>query len=791
MSVGGGDGHHGEGVTCPPGTEDHLRLAILTMGLSGLVAQMLLLRELLIVYSGNEFSIGIVLANWLILEAFGSLFLGKRAETTKDTIGTFAAITVVFSVSLLIAVYVTRVLKGILGVSIGEIVGFVPMLYSSFLVLLPVSVSHGALFPLSCKLHSMFSTPDASFVGKVYVYETIGTIVGGIVWTYLLIPYLHAFQMAAGLAMVNLLVCIVLLAPSRDTVGPRRTLTVVTCMFLFVGGYMVLTGGADRLHDLSVRAQWKGQNIVHYQNSLYGNICVAENEGQYIFFLDGIPQIMTPIPDIGYVEEFVHLPLLAHPGPEDLLVLSGGAGGVIHEVLKHPSVGSVDYVELDPLLLELMRRFPTPLTEDELTDQRVRVEHSDGRLFLRTTQDTYDVILVGLSDPSDLQTNRFFTQEFFSLAEGRLDEDGILVIGLPGSLSYVNDELRDLNGCIFNTLKSVFPYVRVFPGDGTNLFLSSNSEEVLLLDRERLVNRSNERGIKATVPVARHIEKRLHPRWQDWFSGFLEGSTREINRDLRPLGTFYSVSHWNALYSPYLRGPFRWFEMLHLWMFFALFAIFIVLFFLVRSRDSGPFGPGIPLCIATTGFAGMLFDLALIFTFQSIYGYVFSWIGLLVTSFMAGAAAGAMIMTSRLSRMEDHLRTFITTEVAIICLSLGLPLLFHMLHPYAGGPGAFLPMKVLFLVLSFVSGSLIGAQFPLANKLYRTDDGTSMSETAGTLYGADLLGGWLGGIVGGVVLLPVLGLVGSCVVVVLVKLSSLVIVTARLRGPHGAVSEAK
>jgi spermidine synthase len=303
------------------------------------------------------------------------------------------------------------------------------------------------------------------------------------------------------------------------------------------------------------------------------------------------------------------------------------------------------------------------------------------------------------------------------------------------------------------------------------------------------VDRSGERFLRTTVPVARHIEKRMHPRWQDWFTGFIEGGTREINRDLRPLGTFYSVAHWNALHSPYLRGPFRWAEKIRLWMFVALFIVFIILFFQVWSGDGGPSGPGVPLCIATTGFAGMMFDLALIFTFQSIYGYVFSWIGLLVTSFMAGAAAGAMTMTSRLSRTEDHLGSFMKTDLAIICFSLVLPLIFHMLHPYLGGPGASLPVKALFLFLSFVCGFLIGAQFPLANELYREDDDTGIGETAGTLYGADLLGGWLGGIVGGVVLLPVLGLLGSCVVVAMLKMSTLFVLTARPRGPQGAVSE--
>jgi spermidine synthase len=755
-------------------------IAILSMGFSGLVAQMLLLRELLVVFSGNELSIGIILANWLILEAFGCLLLGKRVEKIKDKIETFVIITILFSLSLPLAVYLIRILKNILGVSIGESVGFLPMLYSSFLILLPTSVSHGALFTFSCKIYSMFFTSDASSVGKVYIYETIGTILGGIVWTYLLIPYIHAFQMTAGLAMLNLLVCIVLIAPYWKIGRFQKIITVISCLFLFLGGYSVFAGGVDKLHHLSIKAQWKGHHIVHYQNSIYGNICVAEREGQYIFFLDGIPQIITPIPDIGFVEEFVNLPLLAHPDPKRLLILSGGAGGVINEVLKHPSIEVVEYAELDPLLLKLIRRFSTSLTEEELTDRRVKVKHIDGRLLLKMTQDKYDLILIGLQDPSDLQTNRFFTKEFFSLAKKRLREGGILVIGLPGSLTYLSDELKNLNACIFNTLKSIFSYVRVFPGDGMNLFLSSDSEEISLFDRMRLVDRLKERDIKANVPIARHIEKKIHPGWQDWFLGFLEGSTQKINQDFKPLGMFYSLSHWNALFSPYLSGLFRWFEMINLWMFFALFIVFILLFFFMRSKNIKLFGLSIPFCITTTGFAGMIFDLALIFTFQSIYGYVFSWIGLLVTSFMAGTACGAMIITSLLSRIKDCLKFFINTDLTIIFLSFGLPFIFLMLHPYLDSPGVLLPLKILFLVISFICGFLTGAQFPLANKVYLKEN-TSLSKAAGILYSSDLLGGWLGGIAGGVVLLPLLGLLGTCVVVVLLKLSSFVIITAQFR----------
>jgi spermidine synthase len=158
------------------------------MGFSGLVAEILLLREFLIVFSGNEFSIGIILANWLILEAFGSFFLGRKVEKYQNKLETFTLITLLFSISILIAIYIIRILKGLIGVSIGESIGFLPMFYSSFLLLIPVSVLHGTLFTFSCHIYSMFSAQDSSSAGRVYAYETVGTVIGGIACTYLIVP---------------------------------------------------------------------------------------------------------------------------------------------------------------------------------------------------------------------------------------------------------------------------------------------------------------------------------------------------------------------------------------------------------------------------------------------------------------------------------------------------------------------------------------------------------------------------------------------------------------------------
>jgi spermidine synthase len=280
------------------------------------------------------------------------------------------------------------------------------------------------------------------------------------------------------------------------------------------------------------------------------------------------------------------------------------------------------------------------------------------------------------------------------------------------------------------------------------------------------------------VIIPWHIEQTLHHGWQGWFDDYIEGSSRKINSDFYPIGVFYSVSHWNALFAPSIRRLFKLSEGISLRTIILVFAIILLLYFIVPSKRKRYFRGSITLAIFTTGFAGMILDLMLIFTFQSIYGHVFSWIGLLVASFMAGAACGAMLIVIIMDRIKDYFKFFARIELGIIFFSIGCLAIVFIPNTIPGGTDAFFLFRCLFLVISFISGFLIGSQFPLANKLYLRDD-TSLAKTAGTLYSADLLGGWLGGVLGAVVLLPVLGLVGTCITVGLLKLTSFIVINTQ------------
>jgi spermidine synthase len=173
----------------------------------------------------------------------------------------------------------------------------------------------------------------------------------------------------------------------------------------------------------------------------------------------------------------------------------------------------------------------------------------------------------------------------------------------------------------------------------------------------------------------------------------------------------------------------------------------------------------------------MIFDLAIIFTFQTLYGYLYYQIGLIITIFMAGIAVSSLYITQHLDKIERPIPLFLTSELCIIFFSLLLPFVFFVPSQYLEKTSIYILLYAAFLTMSFLSGVLVGLQFPLATKIYLATPsrGRTFSQTAGLLYGADLLGGFFGGLFGGVLLLPILGLKESCFTMAIIKGSSFIL----------------
>jgi len=733
--------------------------ALLVVGASGLAAQILLLREFLIVAAGNELAIGIFLGNWLVLEAAGCLLAGRLRAAAPAA--AFAWCQILFAAALPAALFAARSLRQLCGAAPGEGLGLAALFVSSLLLLAPVSAPHGALFALAGRIRRRH-TPETG--GFIYGWETWGTLAGGLILTFWLIPHFNSFRIVLAFCCLNFLACLPLLRGSGDERAPR--LAGLCALAALAAAILACGPAADAWQRASLRRQWPGCEVVFYDNSVYGNVTVLKSGEQFTFLSDGVPAATSPVPDIESVEELAHFALLAHPAPENVLVLGGGAGGLLREILKHP-VRHVDYAELDPLFLAALTRFAAPLTKNELRDPRVSIHLADGRLFVKNATRRYDVILLGAPRPDSLQANRLLTQEFFLLAHSRLKPGGLLAFSLPGSTAFLEPNLASLNSCVLQAAAGVFAQVRPIPGD-TNIFLACDSPELARFDAALLTKRLRERRIRTGFVGPEQLSLRLEEQWTRMFQGFLApvASRAGVNRDFNPRAVIHDLADWNAMFSPLAARLFSWAELLTLPRAAAGLAVLLLAALAWNGRRRRLCAFAAPGAIAATGFGGMVYNMTLTFAFQALYGYVYLWIGLLVSVFMAGAAAASLFFSRGTGPAR---RAFLGAELALVVFSATLPM---SLQALANSPVPDSLMKGAFLILCLVSGALTGAQFPLACRMR----GPGMA----ALYSCDLLGGWLGAVLGGVVLLPVLGLRGVCFGVALLKLASLALCATAL-----------
>ncbi len=754
--------------------------AFVSMGVLIAAAQGLFIRLLLVSFSGNELSIGLILGSWMLAEALGSNLGGRFARRVQDSFRSFALLQVAFAVTLPLVVAACYLVRRLAGVAPGEALGFVAMLWTSLLLLSPVSAVHGAMFSIGAATYGQSTAGDQTIVGRLYVHEALGAMCGGTMLTFAWIPYFNPVQIGLQLALLGLGTALLILWPATRFSGRLRWTVIAglacgLCLFLF------LSPLAQALHRSLVELRWGGAyHVVYERDSPYGNVAVTQLLGQYTFLANGAPILTTPFPDTVTVEETVHLPLLFHPDPRRVLVIGGGLGGVLSELLKYP-IEIVDYAELDPLVIEAVRAFPTQLTTQELQDGRVRVRSVDGRLFVNQmarqqgrAAAQYDVVLVNLPYPSTLEYNRFYTQEFFQLVNQVLDRGGLVVFPLPGSLSYIAPSMRHLNLMLRNGLQTVFRNVHPIPGD-TNLWLASPSLPLASNTQQQLLATWEQRALPARMITGGHLQVRFDPQRLDWFQGALQTEQPILaNHDLHPAGVLYGLAYWSEMFAPTTHRLLTGASRIRLWQWCLLPVVLGILVWWMRRGSRRWAGGSVPFIVASTGFAGMVCDLMVVFVFQALYGYVYRHVGLIIAAFMAGLAVGGWMTSYSALRTRllasGRRPALILSEAALIIYWLILPLLWMVLSSLKTA----LLVTPALLLLNALGGWLVGLQFPLSSQLHLSARGEP-GYTAGVLYAADLAGAFLGALAVGILLLPVLGAMGTCLFVVVLKVCSLML----------------
>ena len=324
-----------------------LSFALFLIGFVAIVGQIVLIRELLVIFYGNELSTAIILASWLVWTSLGSASLGRIADTISNKHRVFGLIQLLLALLLPSSILVVRLSRILWSIPVGEVIDLATMMVISFAILAPFCFLSGFLFALGCSLHSEATGGRSKSVGFVYLLEAIGSGAGGVAFTAIFVHFLNHLQTSFALSALLVLSSMFLLFhPS----GPKRgrSWTWVSGSVL-IGLFILLALQGEKWEMMSRGWEWKGYRLIGSEDTLYGNLTAVSAGEQISFYENGL--WMFTCPDLLTAEESVHFALLEHPDPKRILLVGGGISSSLAQILKHPTVARVDYVELDPTVI--------------------------------------------------------------------------------------------------------------------------------------------------------------------------------------------------------------------------------------------------------------------------------------------------------------------------------------------------------------------------------------------------------------------------------------------------------
>lgn len=712
-----------------------LIVSLVCAGFTAMAGQIVFLRELLTVFYGNELSIGIILACWLVAGGAGALAFTALSGKYRMS-GAFPYLQIAAGICLPLGILGCGYIRAWTGNAPGEIPPVPSITILSFLAVLPLCAALGFMFGLAYRLYR--ERVRGADIAAVYALEGAGSLLGGLTVSFILLRFFSGLETACLLGALSCAAAAVFLAATPPRSRCRLPAFIAAALIVTVA-----SGAGKKIDTAAIAARWPGYAVAFQASSPYAATTVLRRGEQVSFLSNGL--LVASVPDPAAAEGSAHFALLEHPRPGKVLLIGGIPRGIPGEILKYPGT-SVDCIELDSVLIRACRKFLPPALRRDLDDPRVAVIEGDGRSFVKTSVRRYDCVLVAAGEPLTAMANRYYTREFFREVKRVMNPGAIIAFDLPASESYLNTARTRALGCVYATLQSSFSKIMVVPGE-TAHFLATDSAAGFTPDYRVLMRRARERGITMEYVREYYLASSMSPERMAWMKNTLEGGAEvKENRDLLPAAYYYGLISWYTRFRGSILTRAMPAAERYLIPLLASVAAALLAMRIFRPRKGAELR-----ALAVTGFSSSALQIMLVFAFQVFYGYLFFELGMLFTFFMAGLSLGAWAMR-RTARTGKEL--------------IPLPLLFAFSAIFF----AFLPLlftRIPFIALSFFSGTVTGAQFAVAARGYARH--RAPDTAAGTAYAVDLAGACLGAVLTGVFLVPVIGIPGCCVFLAVVN----------------------
>jgi len=413
-----------------------LKIALFATGLSGIVAEYIL-STLATYFLGDS------VLQWTMIVSIMmfSMGLGSRISRfiKKDLLQNF--IIIEFTLSFF--------------VGFSSLFAYSAAAYTVYtgLIIYSMSIVIGCLIgmeiPLVVRLNDEFETLRIN-VASVIEKDYYGSLVGGVLYALVALPYIGLTYTPFILAAINFSVAFVMYLMLRKNLIPRMKLflnffaafvTVVLLLGSIFATPIILHGEQKKYKDL----------VIYTEQSRYQRIVITQWKNHYWLFINGSQQFCT-LDEVVYHEPLVHPIMQMVQNPVNVLVLGGGDGCAIREILKYSSVENITLVDLDPSMTTLANTHEVLLSVNEgsLKNSKVKIINKDGYNYLEDCNDFFDVIIVDLPDPKSVELGRLYSAEFYSMCYMRLRPNGA-VITQAGSPYYASRAFF----CINETMSSV------------------------------------------------------------------------------------------------------------------------------------------------------------------------------------------------------------------------------------------------------------------------------------------------------------------------------------------------